>query len=863
MVGSRGLGVRAWMLAGAAVTVIGAPAWANELRRFDIPGQDLAGALETFGRQSDQDVVFDAGLVRGKRAPAVLGAYRPDDALRRLLYGSGLGVRRINANSVMVETVGPQDVAPAAYAEPAIVAEVVVTGSRIRGAPPAAPVIAITAKDARVAGQRDLGELIRSVPQNFTGGQNPGIGSGAQAFGSQDLNAASNVNLRGLGPSASLTLLNGRRLAYGGANQGVDISAIPLAAIERVEIVADGGSALYGSDAIGGIANVILKRDYDGVRTDILVGGATEGGYLRRQASGTAGRAWGSGGVVLSGVVDRWSDVTAGQRDYARPLNASAILYPAVRTWGALGSAHQDLATGVTLGLDALYNQRKSTKAEPSTTTGAASFNGSVSRIDTRSFLLSPHLDFALPGRWQGSIAGTYGEDKAATDATFASAGVTSRTKLDYANRTRVVEANAEGPLVTLPGGDARLALGAGYRDVELTRTNQRVPQAGVVNTWSRGSAYGYGELFMPLISPRQAMRGVDRLTLSGAVRYEDHDGIGAVTTPKVGLIYAPTRDLQFSATWGRSFKTPTLFEQYQGYRAVLLSPAVLGSPPSTPGATALYLEGGNPALKAERSTNWTATLTYEPATLDGLRLQASYFDIAYRDRIIAPISSLGSALTNPVYAPFIVRAPTVAQLDAGIAGSTSGLQNASGGTYVAANVTAIVDARLENVARQWARGADLLVGYQVDLTSGRSLQTSLGATYLDLSNQLRPADPTIQLSGTLFNPPRWRGRGAVTWVSERATLGAFVNYVGPLDDVRPGSLRKHVGPQTTLDLSASTRLSAIKLAQEVELRLTATNVFNARPKAIWTTSAISTPFESVNYSALGRQLTLSLGITW
>src|SRR3546814_5884997 len=108
---------------------------------------------------------------------------------------------------------------------------IVVTGTRIDGAPSAAPVITITSQDIKNAGLADLGEVARSLPQNFGGGQNPGIGS---AQGTQNenvnVNGASTFNLRGIGPNATLTLLNGNRFAYSGTNSVIDVSAIPATA---------------------------------------------------------------------------------------------------------------------------------------------------------------------------------------------------------------------------------------------------------------------------------------------------------------------------------------------------------------------------------------------------------------------------------------------------------------------------------------------------------------------------------------------------------------------------------------------------------------------------------------------------------
>ena len=84
-------------------------------------------------------------------------------------------------------------------------------------------------------------------------------------------------------------------------------------------------------------------------------------------------------------------------------------------------------------------------------------------------------------------------------------------------------------------------------------------------------SYYGYAELNLPLLSASNAVWGVDRLSASAAIRYENYPGIDHLATPKLGLVYAPTRDLTLNASWGKSFKTPTLYQQRQLLSAVLI----------------------------------------------------------------------------------------------------------------------------------------------------------------------------------------------------------------------------------------------------------------------------------------------------
>src|SRR3546814_7754995 len=104
------------------------------------------------------------------------------------------------------------------------------------------------------SGQTSLGEVVRSIPQSFGGGQQPGIGFNVPGANGVNVGGGSSINLRGLGSDATLTLLNGHRLSYSSSRQSVDVSAITLSAVDRLEIVPDGASAIYGSDAVAGIS---------------------------------------------------------------------------------------------------------------------------------------------------------------------------------------------------------------------------------------------------------------------------------------------------------------------------------------------------------------------------------------------------------------------------------------------------------------------------------------------------------------------------------------------------------------------------------------------------------------------------------
>src|SRR3546814_3564934 len=134
----------------------------------------------------------------------------------------------------------------------------------------------------RLAGHNNLVDVRRALPQNCSGGQNPGVLIGAGGgVANQNITGGSSLNLWGLGPDATLTLLNGARLAYDGFTQATDVAVIPVPALDRMDVLLDGASALSGSDAVGGVANLILKRASDGSELTTRYGRATDGGYAQ------------------------------------------------------------------------------------------------------------------------------------------------------------------------------------------------------------------------------------------------------------------------------------------------------------------------------------------------------------------------------------------------------------------------------------------------------------------------------------------------------------------------------------------------------------------------------------------------------
>ena len=147
--------------------------------------------------------------------------------------------------------------------------EIVVTGSRIARTPGelAGNLVVLGEEFIQATGEATLERVLRQLPQN--------LNSTSETFGSnlnnvRNFTGASTVNLRGLGSESTLILIDGKRSGYNGFLGGVtDISKIPLSMVERIEVILDGASAIYGSDAVGGVVNIITRKDYEGVELDL------------------------------------------------------------------------------------------------------------------------------------------------------------------------------------------------------------------------------------------------------------------------------------------------------------------------------------------------------------------------------------------------------------------------------------------------------------------------------------------------------------------------------------------------------------------------------------------------------------------
>ncbi|MDP6537454.1 MAG: TonB-dependent receptor [Gammaproteobacteria bacterium] len=191
--------------------------------------------------------------------------------------------------------------------------EIIVTGSRIprRDLDGPSPVSIYDRSNIEQSGATSIGQMLREIPAVAGGAQSTNINNGGS--GSQ------NISLRGLGSARTLVLINGRRApdSSGGNGGLVDLNTIPVAMVDRVEVLKDGASAIYGSDAISGVVNIILRDDFEGVDFSMQTGESSEDDGEKTEASLTVGNAFDGGNYVFSLTRTEENETVAGNRDWA------------------------------------------------------------------------------------------------------------------------------------------------------------------------------------------------------------------------------------------------------------------------------------------------------------------------------------------------------------------------------------------------------------------------------------------------------------------------------------------------------------------------------------------------------------------
>lgn len=850
----RELFLGAALLAGLAST----PANATEpdRQKYVIQAPTLGEALQILGSQSGRDIMFPSAIETGRPAPHLDGTYSFEEAVGALLAGSGLRAEfRDGAALIRGREAAGGSLNPSALEK---VDDIRVTGTRIRSAQPSSPTITLQKSDIINAGQSNLDEAMRSLPQNFGGGQNPAIGNGVPETRGSNIGSGSAINLRGLGQDATLTLLNGHRLAYNSAFQGVDISAIPLAAVERVDIVVDGASAVYGSDAVAGVANILLKRDFDGLATSARLGTSTSGGNSQQQYSAVGGTVWNSGGILAAYDYAKTSPISAGERSVTQSLNRETSLHPPLEKHSLLLSGHQQLSAAISFDFDATYNHRASGNITPFSPILDVYDYGNVGHTSAESFSVAPSVDIDL-GDWSAALSALYAQDN--TDyGSFNYVAPAAPTEIagNYKNRTRSVELSAQGGLFALPAGDVRIAIGMGLRKDSYESFRLARPKQIVVSQRAR---YAFAEAYIP-VAASESSPLLHRIALTLAARYEDYPGIDSVAVPKLGLIYEPSPSLALTGSWGRSFKAPQFYQQYLLQNVSVYQAAAAGGTAYPPTATILYRTGGNPDIGPERARSLTLGARYAPTWLDGARIEASYFNIRYSNRVVEPIAARAQALINPAYASLVTLNPGAGQASALLAGADR-IYTYVGPSIDPSKVVAIIDARYVNAQSQTLSGFDLSGRYRFDLADTVSMTLVGSGAYMKSRQRLADGLSEIQMAGTIFNPPHFRGRLGAIVEAPGLSASIYANHIGGVEDKR-FAVVDHVRGMTTFDVTFRfVQRGETGLLNGIEATLTAQNLFNRKPDKIVQPFEYTTPYDTTNYSIVGRFVGATVTKRW
>jgi iron complex outermembrane recepter protein len=854
------------LLASGSVAALccAAPAHAQHEVQFEfsVPAQDLALSLREISRRTGRSIIAPSGLVRGRRSPAVSGSFTAEEAVRRLLSGSGLDVLEVGDSLVVVmpatgEASGPGQSSPALGSDETIV----VTGTNIRGARPTAPTIVIGREAIDRSGATSVEQLMRQVPQNSQSGVNQETANSTQAGGDSTEHGAG-LNLRGLGQRATLVLLNGRRLAPSSGGSYVDISLIPLTAVRRVELLTDGASAIYGSDAVGGVVNFILRDDFEGVETSLLLGSATRGDGDQLQAGLTAGTSWGGGHALIAYEYRLEDEIVAADRPFTINLRPGAFLLPNERRHSLLAVAGQSLTQDLRVDLTGSYSRRDTERTY--------FFVGNPQPVgqqaQAESLNLSASLRYRISGGWEARLDGGYYESRGEQLTEQEGAGlVNSRSTV---NRLRGVTVNIDGPLLDLPAGALRLALGGEFRHESLDDRNSTALVSNNVRKADRDIWSAHGELLVPLFGPANRLPLIERLEVSLAGRLEHYRGLGSTFNPKAGLLWAPLPDVSFRASYDTSFRAPLLSETLGAYTAVYGPARLVYINPAEGQGVALVLGGANPGVTPERSKSWTLGAEFTPRPLPGLRASLNYYSIRFSDRIALP-SRIVTVVGNPAFEPIVDRNPTADQV-AELVGAANLVIDISGpgfsnGNATPGDVTVIVDNRINNTAVTTTRGLDFLLSYDFEAGGNRfGLHANLNRV-LDFTDRLTTASPPVQKLDTPYNALEFRGRAGATWSRGGWSGHLFGNYANPYDDNR-GAVLRRVEADFTVDAGLSYRVGrGNRWLQGTQFAVNAVNLFDREPPRLVPDPGSTTGpgYDPVNSSARGRFLSFQIRRTW
>ena len=779
--------------------------------------------------------------------------------------------------------------------------EIIVTGTSIRGAAPVgSPLVAVGRAEIDQSAATTTIKVLQETPQITNYGVSDTSRSGAGGAG--NVVYGNSINLRGIGPYATLTLINGRRaVPQGTTGATIDPSTIPTLALERVEVIADGASAVYGSDAVAGVANLILRRNYEGAQIEVQHGVADH--YFESQIGMIAGHKWSTGQVTasfqhtyrsnLSGrdrdfygadLTSRGGadyrvtqcapgNIVTGGRSYAIPQggatpgnlvpgtvnkcdNLKAIdLVPQQEINAGTINFDQDITDGIRFYADVYASRRDAVRrgqvaaqnlvvprsnaffvapagTNPLTETVQYSFVNdygpySTSDITSQTIQGTAGFNADLFGDWQLDVYGSYGWNKdrvftqgSQTDSAALAAALGSSNPATAFNpfgtsvndpdviagimnnvsttqgisRMKAAEAKVDGTLISLPGGDVKLAVGVEYYKLNL-RTGQlrgrREAQTGTDIRLSRNVKSAYAEVLVPIFGPGNAIPGFHSLQLDVAGRIDKYSDVGTTKNPKIGVNWEPVADLKLHGSYGESFRAPLLTQLVSAGGSQLY---IQNYYDPTVGTTVqgVALSGGNLDLKPETARTWSFGGEYSPAFLPRAQLSLNYFDVVYKGQINGYLSNLNVLRQEDLYSSIITRGLPAKERTAALIASGLTVNGGTPANALAADV--FIDGRPSNLGTTITRGLDFGLAVPFETADAGEFRFSLrGTHFFTYKVGITPDSPIIDQANNIDYPLKWRARGIVGWSKggfDGSVVVAWQNgynntYVAPVEHIK------------------------------------------------------------------------------
>ncbi|TAN05189.1 MAG: TonB-dependent receptor [Rhodanobacteraceae bacterium] len=688
--------------------------------------------------------------------------------------------------------------APPTPARPKTLQTIVVTGTRVVGRTAAdslAPVDVLTQQDLARTGAPDLDTALRILLPSFNF-PTPSL--------TDATDASAPAQLRGLSPDETLVLVNGKRQHttailndagwyIGRGSSPVDLAAIPISAIARIEVLRDGAAAQYGSDAIAGVINVILKGGAGPGAVNTTYGQYAGGQGATRQTSADGGFNLGQRGWIhLSGNYLNRDQTNRARADFRYPgdprygsVTFHYGLPGEVEKQGALNAQYQ-LGAHATLYAFGIFNRRNVlSSAFFRALTEYQTAEPAAARVYPTGYLPAEHNAIqddtevlgmrGDAGGWHYDVSANAGGNhwKLDTDNTINySLGAASPTRFyigTLAIRQQELNADFRRSFDAPWYGPLNVAWGLAYRHQQFTIRHGDA--ASYFGTGSQGFA-GFQPLDAGTHTRVNAAEYVDletgltrKLSVGFAARHEHYSDFGGTTVWKLSGRYAPTPVVALRGTVSTGFRAPSLQQEfYSSTTTNTVANPTTGQlqlfdirtfPVSDPAAIAL---GAQP-LQPEQSRNYGIGLVLTPA--QGPQVTLDLYQIDIRDRIL-----LSGTLVGPAVQAYL---------------DSIGIPQVEGGNF------------FTNAASTRTRGADLVADWPVQLAASRVKFTG-GINYNKTRiRSIQPNPPQLALQGLVLpilnrqeqglitvDTPRTKAFVAADWTRARWVLhGQLTRYGG------------------------------------------------------------------------------------